>query len=71
MQMHIRAALRANRGFPCEMVPACGLVVVADEDTRGIGQFQQPVDGAIELACRAARKIAARRAVVRHEQRIA
>ena len=51
-------------------LPAPGLVVVAGEDTEDIGQGVQSLDGIVEHRRRTPGKVAARRAEVRHEQKV-
>src|SRR5215213_9202673 len=69
--VHIVRPFLADGGFPCEAVALWRLVVVAQKDAGRVGQLREPPDRSIELARAATREIATRRAIVRHEHRIA
>ena len=62
--------LLGDRGLPTDLA-TIRPVVVAHEKPRLTGQRQHALDGAVECPCVAAREVGARRAAVRHEQRIA
>ena len=69
--MLVQPLLVAHRGFPGVLVAPFGLVVMADEDAGGFRQCQNLLDRFPHRFSRPARKIAARRAEIGHEERVA